>query len=256
MGFARRFLLFVVVLAAAGLWFSPGEARADAPVAPKGLAVVAEGDTGTAAAALARAVYADPALLPLGLDEVHARTLAGGVVAPDAPKDVRDLADTRAALHGDDAPSRSLLGSLAASLHLKGLVVVEVADQGKQVARVFVASSGAFDTVIYEADPSPPVTWGGAGAAVTWSGATAALHRAFAEPVAAPPVLTPAPLAALAPTPAPIQGELVPGASRPFYTSPWFWGAIGAAAFAGAAFYFATRDNSDPNIQLQVQVPR
>ena len=47
-----------------------------------------------------------------------------------------------------------------------------------------------------------------------------------------------------------------PGAGRPFYASPWFWGAIGAALFAGAAFYFATRDSSDPNIQLSVQVPR
>jgi hypothetical protein len=44
--------------------------------------------------------------------------------------------------------------------------------------------------------------------------------------------------------------------SRPFYASPWFWGALGAAAFGGAALYFATRDNSSGTIHLQLQVPK
>ena len=44
--------------------------------------------------------------------------------------------------------------------------------------------------------------------------------------------------------------------SKPFYASPWFWGAIGAAALGGTAFYFATRDNTPSQIHLQLQVPK
>jgi hypothetical protein len=46
-----------------------------------------------------------------------------------------------------------------------------------------------------------------------------------------------------------------PPRHRPFYESGWFWGALGAAAFAGGAIYLATRDSSAPTIHLQMQVP-
>jgi hypothetical protein len=262
-------LLFSVVLLIA-----PAAHAQPAPVAPpaaRGLAVVAEGDATAAASALAHAVYGDPGLLPSGLDEAHARALVGDPVSPDAPRDVRDLAETRAALHGDDAPTRSLLSGMVASLHVKGLIVVAVDPAGKAGARVFVAQSSGFDAVLYEPDPSPPVTWGAAPNASSWSSAANALHRGFADVVVAvprenrggaagsaggvAPVTNAGPSAALAPTPPPTN-EKPKGGSKPFYTSPWFWGAIGAAAFAGAAFYFATRDSSDPNIALQVQVPK
>jgi len=236
----------------------------------RGLAVVAEGDATAPASALARSVYGDPGLLPKGLDEARARALVGEIPAADAPRDVRDLAETRSALRGDDAPSRSLLSGMAASLHVKGLVVVAMNPAGKAGARVFVASAGAFDAVVYEPDPAPQVTWGVALANTTWSSATNALHRGFADVAVNVPVenrggtagsaggvapSTVAPITTLAPTP-PLEGEKNKSGSRPFYTSPWFWGAIGAAAFAGAAFYFATRNSSDPNISLQVQVPK
>jgi hypothetical protein len=253
-------LPFVAGLLALALsLLASADARADASPSARGLAVVAEGDTAAAASALARAIYGDPWLLPKGLDEAQARALAGGPVAADAPRELRDLADTRAALHGNDAPTRSLLAGLAASLHVKGLVVVEGKAGDKPAARVFVAGTGAFDAVLYESDPAPVSTWGSGAAVVTWSSAVSALHRGFADAsaVAIPtPSTTPAPAAALQEVPAPIEGDKPPGGSHPFYTSPWFWGAIGAAAFAGAAFFFATRDSSDPNIQLQVQVPK
>jgi hypothetical protein len=54
--------------------------------------------------------------------------------------------------------------------------------------------------------------------------------------------------------PPPVKAEEKKDASKPFYTSPWFWGAVGAAAFGGAAVYFATRDNSPSTIHLQLQV--
>jgi hypothetical protein len=263
----RRLSFLVGVVALAVSLLLSGEARAELTPASRGLAVVAEGETAVFAASLARAVYGDPGLLPPTLDEAHARALAGAPVAPDAPPAIHDLAETRAALHGDDAPTRSLLVSLAGSLHVKGLVIVQVQPGERPAARVFVAAAGAFDPVLYEPDPAPTATWGAGTSIVTWAGTASALHRTFADTLAvAPPApapvtagaaaaLSPALSPALAPTPPPIKDEKVPG-SRPFYTSPWFWGAIGAAAFAGAAFYFATRDSSAPNIQLQVQVPR
>jgi hypothetical protein len=144
-------------------------------------------------------------------------------------------------------------------------VVVQVDSAKGPVARVFVAGTGAFDTVLYEPDPGAPATWGAVASVTTWASTANALHRGFAEVAAlsAPPAPSVGggdasrvkPSAALASTP-PVEGEKSKGGSRPFYTSPWFWGAIGAAAFAGAAFFFATRDSSDPNIALQVQVPK
>ncbi|MEO8796929.1 MAG: hypothetical protein ABI551_03515, partial [Polyangiaceae bacterium] len=40
-----------------------------------------------------------------------------------------------------------------------------------------------------------------------------------------------------------------------FYESAWFWGALGAAAFAGTAIFLATRDSSGSAIHLQMKVP-
>ena len=42
---------------------------------------------------------------------------------------------------------------------------------------------------------------------------------------------------------------------KAFYESGWFWGAVGAAAFAGGAIFFATRDNGESTIHLQMEVP-
>jgi hypothetical protein len=260
---ARHAVAALAVTAAA--WFS-ADAHADAP-SPKGLAVMAQGDATVSAWTLARAVYGDTALLPATLDETHARALLGEQVAPDAPRDVRDLAETRAALHGDDAPSRSLLSGIAASLHVRGIVVVEEHQvspsqpRATPAARVFVAGTGAFDAVLYEPDPPPTATWGSTPPSTSWLSATNALRRSFGEAGVVIPGPSSAPsasgsLGSSAPLqtahPAPPEGEK----KHPFYTSPWFWGALGAAAFAGVAFYFVTRDSSDPMIQLQVQVPK
>jgi hypothetical protein len=46
-----------------------------------------------------------------------------------------------------------------------------------------------------------------------------------------------------------------PPKGKAFYESGWFWGALGAAAFAGGAIFFATRDNGESTIHLQMQVP-
>jgi hypothetical protein len=256
----RRLLLSLFALAV--LIGVAGDARAAAVQEPRGLAVVARGDALNPAWTLARAVYADPGLLPPGLDEARARLLVGEPVPPNAPKDQVDLAETRAAIRGDDAPSRSLLQAIASSLHVKGIVVVEQDPAGPAAARVFVAETGSFDTVVYQPDPSAPVTWGTGSSLTTWSSAVGALHRGFADVLVTPP-LPPAISQAIGAAPAlgvsnqaAAEDDKAKGKSRPFYLSPWFWGAIGAAAFVGAAFFFATRDSSDPSISLQVQVPK
>ena len=96
---------------------------------------------------------------------------------------------------------------------------------------------------------------------------------AAAPAPAAAPASAPAPAPAPASAPAPDTKDVIvlqaptlathdaptldnpPPRHRPFYESGWFWGALGAAAFAGGAIYLATRDSSAPTIHLQVQVP-
>jgi hypothetical protein len=82
---------------------------------PAGVVVVAlPGATG-AAWPLARDVYATAGLRPSAIDEGRARVLCGEPAAPDATPDLRDLAADVAAIRGDDAPSRALLGDISLS---------------------------------------------------------------------------------------------------------------------------------------------
>jgi hypothetical protein len=267
--------LFGVVAAAL-----PEYARAaDAPVAATpvaddqhGLVVLGIGSSVDVTWPLARSIYADGALRPPTLDEAHARVLVGEAPGDSGAAELRDLADTRAAVHGDDAASRRLLLSIALSLHVKGVVVVEAGatPNARPSARVFVTTSSAYDPVHYDPDPAPPVTWGSGAAAASWTGAARALHRSFGDaPLPPPPAPTPAAPPAKAEPPAqgisvlfhPVASSTTPAAdgkaeARPFYKSPWFWAAAGAAVFAAGAVYLATRADSSDNIQLQVQVPR
>lgn len=245
------------VVALSAVLAGASDARASDSSEGQGLVVVAEGSSASPSWSLAHAVYGDPSLRPPALDEAHARVLVGEPPASDAPRELRDLAELRAAVHGDDATSRSLLNSVAASLHAKGLLVVRASDGVKPVARAFLAGTHAFDPVVYESDSLAVVTWGAEDPVADWARALTALHRAFAEPARVPPAIHPAlPIATLQPAAVPIEGEKGGPAGKPFYTSPWFWGALGAAAFAGAAFFFVSRGASDPTIQLQVQVPK
>lgn len=247
---------------------SSATAAASAP-RESGVAVLAQGDAADFTWPLAQEVYRRPSLRPALVDEARARVLAGEAPAQGASQVIRDLSDTRAAVHGDDAPSRHLLASLAGDLHVRAVVVVSVkeeaaplvtiapastADGGAAepppphrvaVAHVFLAETGAFDAAEYTPDDSFTVSWRAAGQS---------LERTYGrEP-------SPSPLSAAAPSSSAPAHKAATGEghepSRPFYTSPWFWGAIGAAAFGATAVYFATRDNSDGTIHLQMQVPK
>jgi hypothetical protein len=43
---------------------------------------------------------------------------------------------------------------------------------------------------------------------------------------------------------------------RPFYKSPWLWGALGAAVIIGGVFFFASQDNGTDPIHVRMNVPR
>ena len=223
-------------------------ASAPAPVAPAApaaasIAVVAFPGGADAAWPLARTIYADPALRPATVDETHARVLCGEVPAPGAPAELRDLADTVAALRGDDAPSRTLLDGIARRFGLRALVVVG-SDAAHPSAHVFLTETGAFDAAAYAPDDPP------GGPAPTWSATVRSLDRLFGPPAVAPQPSMRAPQ--LATREAPRSEKPGP---HPFYESGWFWGALGAAALLGGAAYIATRDSSPSAIHLEVQVP-
>lgn len=91
----------------------------------RGVAVVAIGAARQEAFTLARAVYASR-LRPPSLDEVRARAVAGAPVPANATRELRELADVRAALTGDDAPSRSMLTGIARQLGVEALLVVSL----------------------------------------------------------------------------------------------------------------------------------
>lgn len=261
---------------------APSMGSANLPERPagQGIAVLALGNNANEEAfALARALYGSR-LRPTALDEVRARVLAGGAPPPNASRELRELAEIRAGLTGEDAAGRRLLAGIAQQLGVEALLVVKVeapaapgvapatmgspaeaADGGADaadaapvstaagnaaapstvVARLFLADAGDFDAARYSPDPGPR-------APAAWKSTVTSLEGRFP---AGPG--TKGLLAATQPGP-PIRPEN--GKSSPFYASGWFWGALGGAALLGAAFYFASRDTSSDSIHLQMRVPR
>lgn len=212
--------------------------------APSGLAVIALPGATDAAWPLAQEVYADPSLRPPALDDANARLLCGQPATRASAAGAQDLADTVAALRGEDAPTRALLGAIANRFSVRALLVVS-AGVGRPSARPFLPETGAFDAATYAPDDGAPP--------LRWSRASRSLARAFGRALVA---------AAPGPTSAPALATHVgpPGDAPPrrsvFYESGWFWGALGAAAFAGGAAFLATRDTGASTIDLQIQVPR
>lgn len=251
---------------------------ADSKPAGQGIAVLAVGNARDDAFDLARALYGTR-LRPTTLDEVRARVLAGAPPPANASRELRELAELRAGVTGEDAAGRRLLTGLAQQVGAQALIVVKVerqaapsappapappsADGGAPettdsgapepaggnaaptssvVARVFLADSGEFDAARYQPEP-------GLKGAAAWTSTVASLEARFPQPSR-----TVGPTAATAPTPVKMRPE--GEKSAPFYASAWFWGALGGAALLGGAFYFASRDTSSDPIHLQMRVPR
>lgn len=213
--------------------------------------------------ALARSVYAST-LRPRSLDELRAR-IAGGDPAPlSTSKDIKELAELRSAVNGEDAASRRLLAAIAQQLNVQAILVVSrvpkaspAADAGSAstetdggapapaapssttgpVARLFLAETGDFDAARYEPDETG-----------SWGGTATSLSPRFPPPAQVPGAERKGP-----------PPKLVTDGTKenkPFYTSPWLWAAVGAAALVGTFFFFASQDNSDDPIHLQMHVPR
>lgn len=223
--------------------------KATPAVAARGVAVLGVGDSADATWPLAQGVYANDALRPASIDEPHARVLAGEAPDANATRELKDLADLRAAVHGDDAASLAILATIADHVHVRDVLVVFVASpDAAPSARLFTTGSG-FDAATYQPDD-------GSGSVRTWSGTVRSLSRFLTGTT---PSTNSAPAVTATPTvvtpPATPRSEPKPGA-KPFYLSPWFWGAIGAAAFGGLAVFLVTRDTSDGQIHLQMQVPK
>jgi hypothetical protein len=257
--FCRVFLVAGLAFAASAqssfAWAesSPMPGSAAAPNAPpsatEGLAVLALPGATDAAWPLASSVYAAPSLRPDRLDEAHAHVLCGEAAAGNAPAELRDLADTVAAVHGDDAPSRALLGAIARRFSVRAIIVVRSGAPAPS-ARVFLADTASFDAATYTPDE---------GSRLSWAAATRSLVRAFgsagsapAEGAGASSNLVRAPALATHKEP---KVESAPAPRKAFYESGWFWGAIGAAAFGAGAVYLATRDTGPSVIHLQLEVP-
>jgi hypothetical protein len=274
--FAVVFAVIVLARTDAAL-AQPPAAPAPAPVAQplgRGVAVVATNGARDEAFALARAVYASR-LRPPSLDEVRARVLAGDPPPANATRALVELAEVRAAARGDDAASRQLLAGLGKQVGAAALLVVFVepaappaegdagataagpdggaateadaaapssapAPSSRVVARLFLVDSADFDAARYEPD--------GRHGAEGWRATVASLEQRFPQREAAP-------AAATSPPPVTVRTE-EKHESKPFYASPWFWGALGAAVLVGGAFYFASRDNESDTIHLQMRAPR
>jgi hypothetical protein len=229
---------------------TPTTSQTPAP-ASRGVAVVGLGaDSADATWPLAQGVYADGALRPSGIDEPHARVLAGEAPDANAAAELKELAEVRSGIHGDDAASRQLLRSIAERVHVKNVLVLFVVDKDTAPsARLFFADTATFDAANYQPDD-------GSGSIRSWSGAVRSLSRLLtAAPSNGPVAPSVTPTTAVVTAPVAPKTEPKPG-SKPFYLSPWFWGAIGAAAFGGLAVFLVTRDTSDGQIHLQMQVPK
>ncbi len=210
-------------------------ARADVTkVAPT--AVVATAGATDAAWPLAIAIYASPLLRPSShdVDDKRARVLAGEPPA-DESADLRELAESRVAVRGDDAASRQVLTAIATKLHLDALVVV-VAGR-PPTARVFRTLSGKFEAAHYEPDRWSTPT------AATWDSAADSIVHALTV-VHTPPVLQA--------TEKPIVPTKTPKA---FYESPWFWVAVGVGALAGGGVLIATNIQTSDAVHLQMTLP-
>jgi hypothetical protein len=255
----RRFLVVLALLtqapsARAGEPVAAPSAAPAPPPAPTaaGLAVVALPGATDAAWPLAAAVYANAGLRPATLDDAAARILCGEAAPAGSPPALKDLADSVAALRGDDAPSRAILDALARRFSVRAMVVVQQGP-GQASAQTYLPETGAFDPARYTPETGP----------APWASVAQSLARVYAPaPPAAPPPSTAAPVTPPSPASAapalathPVPPAPAHPAPRAFWTNGWFWGAIGAAAFAGGAAYFITRDNTASTIHLEMQVP-
>lgn len=250
---ARRIVLALALASASTTASAPSGAE-ESPRAPspekraraQGIAVVAEGDASAPAAALAHAVYRS-ALRPALLRDEEAQALVGAA-PPAAPSPaLSELIELRRGLRGRDATARAVAAQLSDRLHVEALLVVRQLDDGPAEASLFLASSRSFDAARYAPDLDEADADGGAFRQVTWSATVGSLVRTMG------PVRQQTPATAGVWRSSETSKSTQP---TPFFKSPWLWGALGAAAVVGGAFFLATRDTSPDSVRLNMELPR
>jgi hypothetical protein len=259
---SRSAVTGVLLVGAALLGAGPGRAEDPAAqAARRGAVVVAVGDeAGPAARALAREVYRDERLRPR-IDDPTARVLAGDAPGPDAPASLTDLGRARAGLvvpvSEDDATYRRVLAGIGAELGAELVVPVEVRG-GRTSARALRVEGASFAGV----EVSATVSGEPAGAPIQWANAPAVLRALLPadRPVEAKPAGPRA--GALAPTakpgPPPRARRPAEPPSKSMFSSPFFWGSLGAVAAVGIGIFVAARvsDDADDTFLVQGSVPR
>lgn len=211
---------------------------------PRGIAIVAVGEAGVAARALARRAYQDRQLRP-AIDEVTASVLTGGV-PPEGDPRLSDLAATVATLADVPADARRrLAASLAGDLGVERVVLVDVTAEGP---RARVVEGGRYLSVVLTADGDD------------WSDAVALL-RGLSTPAPAPggrakprpaPVPTPAPLPSIPEAPPPDDA----GGDFDFLTSPWFWSGLGVVVSVGVTVLVLSQTalNEPDSVRLEGRI--
>lgn len=219
---------------------APSAAPLPVPVAPpraegRGVIVVAIGEAGPAARALAMEVYRDGELRP-PIDEATARVLAGDAPAPAAVARLKEIAELRASVARapEDLVRRRLLASIGTDLGA-AMVVTVTLDAGRPVARA-LRSTGA---LLERVELGSTIETAADGAKTyRWPGATTTLRTLLG--VVDQPAEPLRPVAPKAPLPK------APDEPRPFYKSPWFWGTAGAVVAAGITVLVLSRTSNGP----------
>jgi hypothetical protein len=182
---------------------------------------------------LAQRVYQSAVLRPAGIDDARARVLAGEPPPALSPVEITELSELRRGVKGDDAASREVLAALVEKLDVHAIIVVSVAEH-QTSARVYDSDLRAFDAARYLPD-APRFD--------TWHDAIRALERPYLRQ----------PTSLVAPE---VDRPKARRESRPFYDSPWFWVAVGAAAvLVGGGVILATTLQTNDTIHLTAQLP-
>ena len=174
--------------------------------------------------------------------------LAGEAVASDAPASVRELGELREkVVSPDDVASRALLAEIARRVGAVGLVLVAaptVAVPALQ-ARLYDAADDRLEAAYFPATGAATERWAPLTAALRARYVGAATRPRASDPHGASTVAgeprQPTATGALAPVGAPTAD-----ARSDFWSSPWFWGALGAAVAVGATAYILTHESAAP----------
>ncbi|MCU0684203.1 MAG: hypothetical protein MUF34_18505 [Polyangiaceae bacterium] len=193
----------------------------------QGVVVVASGDSIDLTWALASVVYRDSVLRPKGLRDEEARVLGGEAPGASAPASLRETSELRASLRGDDAPSRSVLATIAQRTNAALVLVVFAPPGGGVSARPFDPKAGRFEAWSLVPDSLGPP-------APSWASAPGELRRRYVPPAASTK------LAARPPAKAPPAEK-----PRHWWSSPWLWGALGVAAVAAGVVVLTTSGSND-----------